>query len=495
MRREKKQKRNLKSYFSLISFATVLLCITVFSIVQFWFMDDIFAYVARINMVDIASKVSTMDISDRHYLTLLSEYEAEKEIYIEIYSPRDVLIYTTQSNETIYDSDYDGLSELKPRIMRLLSQTQLEDGSYFEIRQEYYTSTQYIVYGAFFEKEVGVVIYKSVDVIKDNALVASWTIFGLSFFALVMFFVITFYYSNFFVFPLRRIISTTKKIAGMNFDESCPSFRIRELDELSRNINILSASLNKALNDLKIENHQLEMDIETERKTDKIRRTFLANVSHELKTPISIIQAYAEGMKYGIGCDSTEEFCDIIIEESEKMNSLVVKIIEYLQYGTGNYPIKQEKFNIKQLITDCIQNRALLLNEKGITLEESIDPEASGFADAELICNVFNNYLSNAISHADFEKKITVKSEDKGSSVRISVLNTGYPIPGTDIENIWQSFYRADKAHSRKEGRFGLGLSIVSTLQELHGEKYGVINGEKNVEFWFDIKKGTPGNK
>lgn len=489
MSRNKNTKRNLKEHFSFMSFATVVVCLTVFSLVQFRFMDDIFAYVARINMVDTATKISTVDVSDRHYLAMLSEYEAENDIYIEIYSPRDVLVYTTRSNETIYNSASDGLGELKPRIMRLLSQIQLDDGSYFEIRQEYFTSAQYIVYGAFFEGDVGIVLYKSVDVIKDNSLVASWTIFGLSLFALVMFFVITFYYSNLFVNPLRRIINTTKKIAGMNFDESCPSFRIKELDELSKNINILSASLNKALNDLKIENYQLEMDIETERKIDKTRRTFLANVSHELKTPISIIQAYAEGMKYGIGCDSTEEFCDIIIEEAQKMNNLVVRIMEYLQYGTGKYVIKQSEFNIKSLISGCILSRALQLEEKGISIEESIDEGLMGFADKDLMCNVFNNYLSNAISHIDFEKKIIVKSEDMGSSVRISVFNTGLPIPGTDIENIWQSFYRADKSHSRKEGRFGLGLSVVATLQDLHGEKYGVINGEKGVEFWFDIKK------
>ncbi len=489
MKTHKQYSANLKSRFSLVSISVILICASVFSVVQFIFMDDIFSLATRINMLDTAKKIEAIDYNKDDYMPVLSEYETENNLYIEIYSPRDILIYTTQSNETVYEGDSDGSAELKPRVMRLLTQWQRKDGSYFEIRQEHYTKSQYLVYGSFFEKDNSLVLYYSVDVIKENARVASWALFALSMFALIMFFIITFYYANYFTNPIRRIISTTKKIAGMNFDEHCPSFKIKELDELSDNINILSDSLNKALTELKIENYQLEMDIETERKLDKTRKTFIANVSHELKTPISIIQGYAEGMKYGIGCDSTEEFCDIIIEEAEKMNSLVIKLMEYLQYGSGKYALKASEFNIKELICRCIESRSMQIEEQGVDCEIHIDEGFTGYADKELIVNIFNNYLSNALSHIDFEKKLIITADDVKNSYRISVFNSGKPIPGTDIENIWQSFYRADKSHSRKEGRFGLGLSIVATLQDLHNEKYGVINGEKGVEFWFDIKK------
>lgn len=493
MKRGKKHQSNLKRRFSLVSTSGVLVCIIIFTVIQFVFMDDIFALATRINMVDTAEKIEQIDYSDESYLAILSEYETENNLYIEIYSPRDVLIYTTQSNTTVYDTTdgQEAKTQLRPRIMKLLSQIQLQNGNYFEIRQEHFTTAQYIVYGTFFGEDAGLILYSSIDVIKENARVSSWALFALSMFSLMTFFIITFYYANYFTNPLRKIISTTKKIAGMNFDESCPSFKIKELDELSENVNILSSSLNKALTDLKIENYQLEMDIATERKLDKTRRTFVANVSHELKTPISIIQGYAEGMKYGIGCDSTEEFCDIIIEEAEKMNSLVMKIMEFLQYGSGKYVLKQTEFDIKELVSEYFQNRMLQIEEQGITYEEQIGEGLIGYGDRELISTILDNYVSNAMSHIDFDKILKIKAEDRGISCRISVYNSGKPIPGTDIENIWQSFYRADKAHSRTEGRFGLGLSIVATLQELHGEKYGVVNGEKGVEFWFDIKKAN----
>ena len=115
----------------------------------------------------------------------------------------------------------------------------------------------------------------------------------------------------------------------------------------------------------------------------------------------------------------------------------------------------------------------------------SITPEEY----AVMVQNIFTNYLSNAISHIDFDRIIRVTATDVGTGYRIRVFNTGKPIPGTDIENIWQSFYRADKSHSREEGRFGLGLSFVATIQEMTGEKYGVENKKDGVEFWFDVKK------
>lgn len=279
----------------------------------------------------------------------------------------------------------------------------------------------------------------------------------------------------------------------MDFSETCPPFKIKEIHELGANINSLSASLSNALGNLESENRRLEMDIEMKRRMEKTMRAFMANVSHELKTPISIIQGYAEGMKLGIGCDSTEEFCDIIIEESVKMNNLVSRLMEYLQYGTENYRVNKTTFNISSFIKDCVDLRTHRIKEAGVSVTVDIDEKIYGYGDTELLSNVFNNYLSNAISHADFEKKITVTAEDAGTSYRISVFNTGRQIPGTDFENIWQSFYRADKAHSRAEGRFGLGLSIVAKLQELHGQKYGAINKENGVEFWFDIEKtNTP---
>lgn len=482
---------NFKRRYSLISITVIVVCISVFSVLQYLYMDDIFMLDKKNDLKEAAKEISALDLDDESSLPALADLESLHNIYIEIYSPREKLIYTTRSNEAVYDkvSSSSRPIEMKPRIMKIISRSEQTDGNYFEIRQEYFATAEYIVYGAFIGDDTVVELYTSIDVIKENAETASRALLVLSAFILIAIFTATAYYLTLVTNPIRKITKTTKKMATLDFSESCPPFRTKELNELSENINVLSGRLDKALSELKKENRQLESDIRLERKLEKTRRSFIANVSHELKTPISIIQGYAEGLKYGIGCENKEEYCDIIIEESQKMNNLVVRIMEYMLYGSGNLELKNKSFSVNSLIKDyfsTIENSDLTSDADVII---RIDPSFIGYGDKELLSHVFSNYFTNALSHLDFERKIIISAKDMGNNYRVTVFNTGKPIPGSDIENIWQSFYRADKAHSREEGKFGLGLSIVASIQELHHQKYGVSNKDGGVEFYFDIKK------
>lgn len=491
--KKRRRKPPLKRRTSFIVIFCFCFCIFFSSVVQFAFMDDLFIYVSQKSMIAVSERICEINFKKEDYKSILSNLETNKDIYIEIYSPRDKLFYTTDSNDIVYEPDEKSeAQELKPRIMKIVSHTDLDDGGYFELRQEHYTTAQYIVYGTFFGQNNGIEVYRSLDAVRENAATASWAFFWVTLVLSFIVITIAVIYAFSVINPLLILNYKTKKISNMDFSEKCPPFKIKEIDELSTNINALSSSLSSALDGLKNENIRLERDIEKERRVEKVMRSFIANVSHELKTPISIIQGYAEGMKFGIGCDSTEEFCDIIIEESVKMNNLVCRLMEYLQYGADTYRINQSTFNISELIEDCIKMRTHKIEDAKANISVSIDKSFYGYGDTELLSNVFNNYLSNALSHLDFERNIIVKAEDKGDRYTVSIFNSGKQIPGTDIENIWQSFYRADKAHSRAEGRFGLGLSIVAMLQRLHGQKYGVINRKNGVEFWFDIKRTEP---
>ncbi len=489
MSNKKDSKATLKRRFSIFGLAVIFLCVAVFSVVQFYLMDDIFALAAKLSMLDAADEISQMDFYDPYYLPAISDYETSRGIYIEVYSKDDKLIYTTEGNDYIYNPDPNKETELTPRYMKILSHHDRSDDSYFEMREEVYATARYIVYGAFFDEGNLLQIYYPVDTITKNAEIASMTLFVLSIIALLVYYAATYFFAVVFSKPVVTINSTAKKIADLDFSQRCPGFRISELDELSRSINTLSDSLENALSSLKIENQQLEHDIEKERSLEKTRRAFVANASHELKTPISIIQGYAEGMKYGIGCDSTEEFCDIIIEESEKMNQLIVKLLEFLRIGSGEYPLSVQKFYLDELLISHLGSLEKLLQEKGITLHTEMETNLYAEGDPTLLRIVFNNYISNALSHADFEKLIKVCITDKTDHYNVSVYNSGNPIDDNDINNVWQSFYRADKSHSRAEGRFGLGLSIVASVQELHNQKYSVENKENGVEFSFTVKK------
>lgn len=492
MARERKKRSQLNRRYTLISVGAVLLCLAIFAVVQAVLMDDIYLAFVKLDMQDSAKKISEIDFDYEDYEKILADIEANDNLYIEIYHPRDTLIYTTKTNESIYDTpeNYnDEDEELMPRIMKILQRTEYEDNSYFELRQEYFASAEYVVYGCFFGDDMSLEMYYSADLIKENSEIASTVIFYLS--LLVMALLITLSVQvGFMVFtPLHNMINKTKRMANLDFSAKCPTYKIKELNELSQSINTLSSSLSVALEKLKSENRQLETDILIERKQEKARKSFISNVSHELKTPISIIKGYAEGMKYGIGCDSTEEFCDIIIEESDKMNNLIIRLMEYMKLSAGAYKLYSTDFNLLEMINGSINDHRSRLDEKNVSVMVIVDPDFVANSDSVMTENIFNNYLSNAISHVDFEKVIKITAEDMGKSYRVHVYNTGKQIPGTDIENIWQSFYRADKAHSREEGRFGLGLSFVATIQEMTGEKYGVENKIDGVDFWFDVKK------
>jgi signal transduction histidine kinase len=211
-----------------------------------------------------------------------------------------------------------------------------------------------------------------------------------------------------------------------------------------------------------------------------------------MKTPIAIIQGYAEGAKmfYEAGnSKAAYEYCDVISEETVRMNNMIMRLLEITKYSSGAYEPTSENFNIRDMIEDWYEKNSALFDEKGITAVNDINPGYEGNGDSIILYSVINNYLSNAVSHTDGEKKILCRAEDTGECFRVYVFNTGAHIEEKHIDKIWDSFYRADKALSRSQGRFGLGLAIVASIQKLHNQGFGVQNVADGVEFWFDIKK------
>lgn len=305
--------------------------------------------------------------------------------------------------------------------------------------------------------------------------------------------VIIMLYIRRFTRPIKQMCVTTDKMARLDFSEKCPETNLVEITQLSDSINQLSDSLDTALTDLKQKNEKLLEDIENERTLDNLRQTFISGISHELKTPIAIIQGYAEGAKmfYQTGNAKTADaYCDTIMEEATRMNNMILKLLEITKYDSGAYEPVREMFSVRGLVQEWFDRNAGLLAERQVTVVNRIPEEMWGNGDSVILDSVVNNYLSNALSHVEGDMRIEASAEELENSYRVYIFNTGKPIAKKDIENIWTSFYRADKSLSRSQGRFGLGLAIVASIQKLHGEQYGVENMEDGVRFWFDVKKG-----
>ena len=220
-----------------------------------------------------------------------------------------------------------------------------------------------------------------------------------------------------------------------------------------------------------------------------MRQEFLANVSHELKTPIALIQGYAEGLQDNVNDDpeSREFYCEVIVDEADKMNKMVKKLRSLNQLEFGNGQVHLEHFDLQQVVQSVLSSSEILFRQKEVTLSYDGDHPVYVWADEYMIEEVITNYISNAVNHVDGERVIRVTMERRGDVERISVFNTGKTIPEEDLDKIWIKFYKVDKARTRAYGGNGIGLSIVKAIMDSMNQKCGVINHENGVEFWFEL--------
>ena len=220
-----------------------------------------------------------------------------------------------------------------------------------------------------------------------------------------------------------------------------------------------------------------------------MRKEFLDNVSHELKTPIALIQGYAEGLKENISEDSEsrEFYCDVIMDEAGKMNKLVKNLLTLNQLESGKDETVMERFDIVSLINGVLQTMDIMVQQKEAKVVFNETEPIYVWADEFKTEEVVTNYTSNALNHLDGERTVEIKILPLGDRIRISVFNTGQPIPEEDIPNLWNKFYKVDKARTREYGGSGIGLSIVKAIMEDMNQEYGVQNYDNGVEFWFTL--------
>ena len=242
---------------------------------------------------------------------------------------------------------------------------------------------------------------------------------------------------------------------------------------------------------LQVENEKLQHDLEEKEKQNQIQREFVANVSHELKTPITVIKGYAEGLSEGMCPDeeSRNYYAGIIVDETERMHQIVQQLLMLSKIESGQDELEPSEFCISDMLKDITAGINILADQKNVEIVCDIEEGVMVNADALKIESVITNYLSNAVHHVSDGGRIDVKLVTQGTRAHVTVFNTGNPIPENEAEHIWDKFYKVDKAHSRTYGGSGIGLSIVKAVMDAHGMPYGVTNREDGVEFWFEVEK------
>lgn len=307
--------------------------------------------------------------------------------------------------------------------------------------------------------------------------------------ALVLILILSFIYSNMISKPLIKINRVATKMSKLDFSQKCEITSKDEIGNLANTLNFLSENLNSALESLNKSNTKLKKDIQKEKELEEIRKEFIANVSHELKTPISLIIGYAEAIKDGIPEEEERDYyLDVILDESNKMSNLVKDMLELSKLESNNISINMTKFSLNKLIEEIANKYNGIFLEKKIILGMNLFDNLIVLGDRVKIEQVITNFLTNAIRYTKEEKHIWIETNIFKDKAYVRVINEGKNIHETDLEKIWDRFYKVDKAHNREKGGTGLGLAIVKNILLLHNSEFGVKNIENGVEFYFTLQ-------
>ncbi len=289
--------------------------------------------------------------------------------------------------------------------------------------------------------------------------------------------------------PIRQLAELSTRMSNLDFTARYTGTEENEIGTLGKSFNQMSDELEKNISDLKNANYKLQKDLDMRLKQEETHREFIGNIAHELKTPIAVIQGYAEGLKEGVASDeeSRRDYCEVIADEAERMTQIIHNMMLLDQLENSSEQNDFERFNLNEVIQGLLASMELIIGQKEADVTFIANRDVYVWADEYMVEQVLSNYLNNALNHLDQNKKIEIRITTHDDIAHVSVFNSGAPIPEESMERIWDKFYKVDKARSREYGGHGIGLSIVKAIMDSFHQKYGAINYENGVEFWFEL--------
>lgn len=483
-------KRQLALIFIGLMAGTILLC---------WLMNNLFLekyYIrSKTEVIYEAYDAIRQAANSDTYST-----EAFRKELNDICGIYNITVYVMDANSSLKYASINGGAELEKRLVSYIfglfsdSVKVIQEGDGYVVQQVHTEEADYLEMYGRLNSGISFIMNTPLESIRESAKIASRFLAYMGIAATLAGGIIIWFVSTKITKPILELNHISEKMVHLDFEARYQGSDRNEIGLLGENINKLSASLEHSISELKTANNELQKDIEKKERIDNMRKEFLANVSHELKTPIALIQGYAEGLSEGVNDDpeSRSFYCEVIMDEAAKMNNMVKKLMTLNQLEFGNDMVAMERFDVTALIKNYVQSAGILTRQNEITVRMDDYGPVYVWGDVYKTEEVFMNYFSNAVNHCrpvdDKKGKIIVISlEQREESVRIGVFNTGETIPREAIPHLWEKFYKVDKARTREYGGSGIGLSIVKAIMESMNQKYGVENYNNGVLFWFEL--------
>ncbi len=411
-----------------------------------------------------------------------------------IKNDQNVNIYTSNKN---FFSTLGQMNEMTNRFNNNVGKV-IEENSKFTIKKlkDNKNDINYILLSSTLDNGYLLYIRIPISSIQESVKISNNFLYLMAGFAILIAGVIVSYVSRKFTDPILELNDIAKKMSKLDFSHK---YKVTDVDDeitnLGKSINVMSEKLEKTIKQLRSTNTELEKDIEEKSKLDEMRKSFISDVSHELKTPIALIQGYSEGLLENVNSDeeSRKFYAEVILDETNKMDKLVKQLLELMKLEYGKRKFNDSKFDIVNLEQEVVRKSKVILEEKQVKIELKSSEEINVVADDFYIEQVISNYITNAIKHVkevDGKKYIKIENDVdiEKNKVCVKVFNTGENIPEEDLDRIWKRFYKIDESRNRQDGGTGIGLSFVKAIMENYQNSYGVVNKEDGVEFYFDLE-------
>lgn len=486
--RTKDATKSVRIKLFLMMTVTIMLIILMLIFVNSFIIESYYLHYKKDNLLSSYEKINKYLVSNMSIKSI--ELELEK---IAINNNFNILI-TNNNSVNIYNSSKD-FKQYMLNLDRIDKSKVLydEDNAIIIEAKDYSSGINFLMLIGKLDNGSMTYIRMPLSSIKDSVKISNNFLYSIGVITVIISGVAMLMISKRFTRPISELSNIANKMSNLDFSQK---YRIKdsgdEIDNLGKSINKMSDKLEDTINELKKNNVELEKDIEEKSKIDDMRKQFISDVSHELKTPIALIQGYAEGLVENVNTDEENKkfYSEVILDEANKMDKMVKELLELMKLEYGAKKMENTFFNITELISEEIRKYTVLLEENNIEVRFNLKQPVYVYADNHFIEQILNNYISNAIKNIEAinkEKYIEISMKLLDNKIRISVFNTGKNISEENMQKIWNRFYKEDTSRNREMGGTGIGLSLVRAIMNNYNNEYGVINKENGVEFYFNL--------